>query len=309
MNILITGHSGFIGGHTARYFVEQGHVVYGVSRSSIPNCTHPQYVLDITDYDTLSRLTNEKCIDVIIHFAGKPIVADCDSDPFYAFKANGLGTASVLESARYANVKKTIVIETDKVYGFQEEVPTKEDAIPNPQSPYELSKAVAATFCEFYRSHYDMDVISIRPVNVFGPGDYSFTRIIPAAMRWVSENKGIPVHEHAVDMYRDFIYVNDVAKMMHILATKDTKHGIYNLSTNESISIMDLANRVTKILNHPVDPVLIKKPGVYPEIPYQSIDGLRFVEEFDFKFASFEDAILETYEEYCEKFNIPISGR
>ena len=309
MNILITGHSGFIGSHTAKYFMEQGHMVYGVSRSLIPNCPHPQYSLDVTDYDALSRLTNEKCIDVIVHFAGKPIVADCDQDPFYAFKANGLGTASVLESARYAKVKKVVVIETDKVYGFQEEVPTKEDAIPNPGSPYEMSKAIAAYFCDFYRKHYGMDVISVRPVNVFGPGDYSFTRIIPAAMRYVVDGKGIPVHEHAVNMKRDFIYVDDVARMMHLLATEETKHGIYNLSTNESISIMELANRVTKILDHPVEPILIKKPGVYPEIPYQSIDGSRFVNEFDFKFTPFEDAIKETYKEYCAKFNIPILGR
>ena len=309
MNVLITGHSGFIGGHTARYFMEQGHMVYGVSRSTISDCPHPQYSLDIDNFDALSRLVNEKCIDVIVHFAGKPIVADCDQDPFYAFKINGLGTASVLEAARYARVKKVVVIETDKVYGFQEEVPTKEDAIPNPGSPYELSKAIAATFCDFYRIHYGMNVISVRPVNVFGPGDYSFTRIIPAAMRYVVDGKGIPVHEHAVNMQRDFIYVDDVARMMHLLATEENKHGVYNLSTNESITIMELANRVTKILNHPVEPILIKKPGVYPEIPYQSIDGTRFVEEFDFKFTPFEDAVLETYKEYCEKFNIPILGR
>jgi UDP-glucose 4-epimerase len=245
-------------------------------------------------------VVNEKCIDVIVHFAGKPIVADCDQDPFYAFKANGLGTASVLESARYAKVKKVIVIETDKVYGFQEEIPTNEDAVLNPGSPYEMSKAIAAHFCDFYRKHYDMDVISVRPVNVFGPGDYSFTRIIPAAMRYVADGKGISVYEQAIDMKRDFIYVDDVARMMYLLVTEDTKHGIYNLSTNESISIMELANRVTKILYHPIEPILIKKPGVYPEIPYQSIDGSRFLDEFDFSFTPFDIAIIETYKNYTK---------
>ena len=301
MNILITGHSGFIGSHTANYFIQQGHIVYGVSRSLMSNCQHHQYVLDIIDNDSLKRLTSEKCIDIIVHFAGKPIVADCDNDPFNAIKANGLGTASVLEAARYANVKKTIVIETDKVYGFQKEVPTKEDAIPNPGSPYEFSKVVAASICDFYRNHYKMDIVSVRPVNVYGPGDYSFTRIVPAAMRYISEGKGIPVHEHAVDVHRDFIYVGDVAKMMHLLATKETKYSVYNLSTNESISIMDFAVRVTKALNHNIDPILIAKPGVYPEIPFQSIDGTRFIEDFKFKFTTFDAAIMETYKEYCEE--------
>ena len=311
MNILITGHSGFIGSGTADYFVEQGHIVYGVSRSARPpsSCSHAQYIMNITDKDSLAQLANEKCVDIIIHFAGKPLVIDCDKDPYNAFKINGLGTAAVLEAARYANVKKTIVIETDKVYGFQEEVPTTETAILNPGSPYELSKVIAAQFCDFYRNHYNMDVISVRPVNVFGPGDYSYTRIMPNSLRHITSGEGIPVHEHATKMYRDFIYIKDVAKMMWILATHETKHGVYNLSTNESMSILEFAERVTKALNYSVEPMIIKKPGEYPEIPYQSIDGTRFVEEFNFKFTSFEDAAIETYEGYCEKFNIPILGR
>jgi UDP-glucose 4-epimerase len=304
MNVLITGHSGFIGGATAQHFKEQGHVVYGVSRALTEDCDYHQYALDITDFDALSRLMNEKSIDVVIHFAGKPIVSDCDKDPFYAFKINGLGTASVLESARYAGVKKSIIIETDKVYGFQEIVPTKENAVPNPQSPYEMSKVVATNFCEFYRNHYAMDVISVRPVNVFGPGDFSYSRILPAAMRNISEGKGIPVYEHAVKMYRDFIYVEDVAKMMLILATKDTKHKIYNFSTNDPMSILDFAERVTKALDHDIDPIIVKKPGDFPEIPYQSIDGGRFAKEFDYEFVPFEEAVKRTYEEYCKKFNI-----
>ncbi|WP_372742587.1 NAD-dependent epimerase/dehydratase family protein [Neptunomonas sp.] len=309
MNILITGHSGFIGSHTASYFVQRGHTVYGVSRSLNPDCNFRQYDLDVTDYDSLSRLTNENAIDIIVHFAGKPIVSDCDRDPFNAFKVNGLGTAAVLESARYAGVKKTVVFETDKVYGFQEEVPTTEDAVPNPGSPYEISKVIATTFCDFYRKHYNMDVISVRSVNVFGPGDFSYSRILPAAMRNISEGKGIPVYENAIKMYRDFIYVKDVAKMVFLLATTDTEHSIYNFSTNEPMSILQFAERVTAALNHNVDPTIIKKPGEFPEIPYQAIDGTRFVKEFNFRFTPFEEAVRETYEGYCEKSNLPVLGR
>jgi len=298
MNILITGHSGFIGGATAKHFKERGRRVYGVSRSLAPDQGYRQYCMDITDCDSLSNLMNEKCIDVVIHFAGKPLVADCDLAPFDAIKANGLGTAAVLEAARYAKVKKSIIIETDKVYGYQEVVPTPETAIFNPGSPYEFSKVVAASVCDFYRKHYrEMDIISVRPVNVFGAGDYSFTRIVPAAIRNIKNGKGVPVQEHAVNIARDFIYVRDVAEMMYILATRDTKHSVYNFSTNQSMSIWTLAERITKALDHDVEPIIVKKPGNYPEIPFQSIDGSRFIEEFSFEFTDFEQAIRETYNE------------
>lgn len=309
MNILITGHSGFIGSHATDYFVQHGHIVHGVTRSSSNKEGVHSYNIDITNYDALSRLINEKCIDVVVHFAGKPLVADCEKDPFNAFKINGLGTASVLESARYAKVKKTIVIETDKVYGLQKVVPTNESAVPNPKSPYEFSKVLATTFCDFYRTYYNMNVISVRPVNVFGPGDYSFSRIIPAAMRNISLGEGIPVQEHAINIHRDFIYVKDVAKMIYILSTGRTTYDVYNLSCNESISILKLAEKITDILEHTVKPIIVKKPGTYSEISYQAIYGSRFINEFNFKFTSFDVAIKETYKAYCEKFNLSILGR
>lgn len=298
MNILITGHSGFLGDHTARYFKKMGHKVYGASRSLRENCEYPQYICDVTDKNKLTQLVSEKCIRQIIHIAGKPIVADCDRDPFNAYLINGLGTAAVLEAARFAKCSKVVVVETDKVYGFQEEVPTKEDAVPNPGSPYELSKAMSTQFCEFYRNHYSMNVISVRPVNLFGPGDFSYSRMIPASMHNILNGKGIPVHGNGESIYRDFLYIEDAAEMLYILSSKKTNHSIYNFSSNHSISIAQLAKDITKALNHNISPITIEKPGTYAEIPYQSIDGTRFAEEFDYEFTPFKDAIQKTYKAY-----------
>ena len=300
MNILITGHSGFFGDHTAKYFKKMGHKVYGMSRSLRENCQYPQYICDITDKDKLSQLVSEKCIGQIIHIAGKPIVADCDRDPYNAYRINGLGTASILETARFAKCEKVIVVETDKVYGFQEEVPTKEDAILNPGSPYELSKALSSQFCDFYRQHYSMNIISVRPVNLFGPGDFSYTRMIPASMNNILNNKGIPVHEDGEKIYRDFLYIEDAAEMLYILSSNKTNHSVYNLSSNNSKSIAQLAKDITKALKHKVSPIIIKKPGTYAEIPYQSIDGSRFIEEFNYEFTPFNEAIKKTYDAYRE---------
>lgn len=306
MNVLITGHSGFLGDHTAKHFLRKGCKVYGISRSLRPNCEYQQYSFNINDKNQLTQLVGEKQIEQIIHIAGKPIVADCDKDPYNAFMINGLGTAAVLEAARVAKCQKIVVVETDKVYGFQEEVPTKETAILNPNSPYELSKAISSQFCSFYRDHYGMDVISVRPVNLFGPGDFSYSRIIPAAMKNIYERKGIPVYEHADRIYRDFLYVLDAAEMLYTIATNNTQHKIYNLSSNSSISIVQLVEKISNILNYNVDPITIKKPGDYVEIPYQSIDGSRFIAEFDYTFTPFDQAIKETYEAYKKELGCEI---
>jgi nucleoside-diphosphate-sugar epimerase len=143
-----------------------------------------------------------------------------------------------------------------------------------------------------------MPVVSARPVNLFGPGDPAYTRIVPAAMRAILDGKGIPVHHHAVNMVRDFLYVKDAARMIYKLATSETREAIYNLSAGFFKSILEVANTITATLNHGVRPALIDKPGEYSEIPAQVIDGSRFVREFGFEFTKFEDAIRETYESY-----------
>lgn len=301
MKVLITGHTGFLGGSVAEYFHKQKHIVYGVSRSFRPNCAYSQYSMDIYEKESLARLISEKHIDLIIHCAAKPIVADCAADPFGAFKTNALGTASVLEAARVNNVKRIIVIETDKVYGFQETIPTTEDAILNPQSPYELSKAMSSHLCDFYRRHYGMNIISVRPVNLFGPGDISFTRLIPNAMRSIDAGLGIEIHSHAMNMYREFIYIIDAVKMIYILSTQATEFKVYNLSPGKMMSIYDTVMEIVKALDYSIEPIIVEKPGEYAEIPLQSIDGSRFVNEFGFTFTSFEQAIRETYLSYKNK--------
>ena len=299
MNILITGHTGFLGKHLSEKFLQKGHKVFGVSRSITNDCRHEQYAIDLVNEDwKLLQLVREKSIDIIVHTAGKPIVADCDENPYDAYKGNGMTTAVVLEAGRRGKVKKVLVLETDKVYGVQKIIPTKETAELNPGSPYEFSKVLANHFCNFYKEHYNMNVISIRPANLFGPGDYSFSRIIPAAMKNIRNGDGIPVYEHAKNMVRDFIYIKDAAEMIYRLSVNKNKHDVYNLSTNNSISIIELATSITNILNHDIAPIIIKQEGSFPEIPEQGIDGSRFVDEYGFNFTPFDIAINTTYRSY-----------
>jgi nucleoside-diphosphate-sugar epimerase len=294
MNILITGSSGFLGKFVAREFLSHGHRVYGVSRSTYKD-VYQTYSVDITDFYSLNSLVGEKSIDIIVHLAGKPIVSDCDKNPFDAYKVNSLGTASVLECARINNISRVISVETDKIYGVQKSIPTNENASYNPNSPYELSKVFAASLADFYRKVYGSNIISVRPANLYGPGDHSTSRIIPNAIRSLKDNIGIRLYENSLHMQRDFIYVEDVAKAIYKLATDYTNHYTYNLSTNSPISMLELADLILSVarknIKHRVEP----KISEYTEIPLQQIDGSRFSEEFKFTYTSLTDGLLSTW--------------
>lgn len=302
MNVLVTGSSGFLGGNVSDLFMSKGYTVYGISRGpTIKN--FQQYSLDINNFEEVSKLMSEKDIELVVHIAGKPIVSDCEKNPYDAYKVNGLGTASVLEACRQNNVKKVITVETDKVYGYQEVVPTDETQIPNPKSPYEFSKFLAASISQFYRSFYHMNVISVRPANIYGIGDKSTSRLIPKALENLKQGKGIRLYDTALKMKRDFIYVEDVAEALYLLATNDCKSSIYNISANDSYTILELCDKILKALDLNIYHDIVKKSNNFKEIPLQEIDGSLFRNEFNYEFTSFEEGIQKTWRLMNEEYN------
>jgi nucleoside-diphosphate-sugar epimerase len=302
VNVLVTGSSGFLGGSVCDLFLKHGHTVYGVSRGPY-NKNFQQYAIDINSFDEINKLISEKDIELVVHTAGKPIVSDCEKNPYDAYKVNGLGTASVLEACRQNNVKKVISVETDKVYGYQEIVPTTEFQIPNPKSPYEFSKYLAATISDFYRAFYSMDIVSVRPANIYGMGDASTSRLIPKALENLKQGKGIRLYDTALEMKRDFIYVEDVAESIYLLATNKCNCHVYNMSANDSYTILELCDKILKALDLDIPHDIVKKSTDFREIPLQEIDGSRFRDEFNYKFTSFEEGIKKTWKLMNEKYN------
>lgn len=298
-NVLITGHTGFLGKEVVELLNKEGMNVTGISRSIDPRINCTQYECDINDVEKLIKIISSKCIDTIIHLAGKAIVKDCEKNPYDAFRTNGLGTAAVLEAARQSSgVKKIISTETDKVYGIQDIMPTPETAELNPGTPYELSKCLASNISDFYRNYYKMDIVSIRLVNIVGESDHNFSRIIPNSLLKISEGRGIPIYDHAKEMIRDFIYVKDLARAIYILATNENKYKVYNLSSNKKITILELAETINKVLNTNIPIEYIKTETNFKEIPEQSIDGTRFIEEYNFKYTSLEEMIKLTFQSF-----------
>jgi len=287
MKILITGSTGFVGSKLTKELAKF-HKVYETSRTK-------GYQFNITDVNRLTQICVENDIECIIHTAGCSIVKHCEQFPFNAFEANTLGTLSVLEAARNSEVRKVIVYETDKVYGDNgNSVNEESDLIYD--SPYGFSKVMSAKCADFYRTRYDMNIISVRSANIFGPGDHSSTRLVPNIMRAIKNKTPIRLYNDSANMVRDFIYINDVVDMTKILVEENPKDSIYNFSTNSKIKIKSFIEKCLNELNSKCD-LIIENKG-FEEIPYQEIDGSRFVNEFNFKFTAFEESIYQTYQWY-----------
>jgi UDP-glucose 4-epimerase len=175
-------------------------------------------------------------------------------DPVRTNAAGIDGTLNVLIAARDAGVSRVVQASSAAVYGSSPVLPKKEDMLPQPMSPYAVSKLAAEHYARVFLELYGLKTVSLRYFNVFGPkqdpsSEYSgvISRFISAIL---SDNQ--PVIYGDGEQTRDFVYVNDVVSA-NILASRALP-GVYNIACAKSISLNTLVAVIGKILEKPVVP-------------------------------------------------------
>jgi CDP-glucose 4,6-dehydratase len=215
---LVTGAYGFIGGHlTQRLLAEGADVV--ILRRDRP--AHSLIVLegdesrcsvaegDLSDHQSLLRILNEYGVTTVFHLAAQAIVAVANRSPLSTFETNIRGTYNLLEAARLApTVERIVVASSDKAYGQHEALPYREDAKLQPTFPYDTSKAAADLVSRCYAETYGLPVAVTRLANVYGPGDFNFSRLVPETARAIHAGEA-PVIRSDGSPERDFIYADD----------------------------------------------------------------------------------------------------
>lgn len=220
-NILITGSTGLLGSNlVSRLSVESNIRVIAVGKRSIGGKTYPflrdiDYVqCDINNYKQLDHIVNHYNIDEIYHLAAEAIVSSANASPLRALETNIMGTANVLESARHNHVSGVVCMSSDKYYGQNKDIPYKEHYPPMPSGVYEVSKTCSDFVCQMYGQNFDVPVISVRGANLFGPGDWNFTRLVPNSIMRILEGKLPMLWADVSEYQREFVYVKDAVDIL-----------------------------------------------------------------------------------------------
>lgn len=214
----VTGAYGFIGGHLTQRLLADGAEVV-ILRRDRP--AHSLIVLeasegrcsvaegDLSDHQSLLRVLNEYGVTTVFHLAAQAIVAVANRSPLSTFETNIRGTYNLLEAARLApTVERVVVASSDKAYGQHKELPYREDAKLQPTFPYDTSKAAADLVARSYADTYGLPVAVTRLANVYGGGDFNFSRLVPETARAIHAGEA-PVIRSDGSPERDFIYVDD----------------------------------------------------------------------------------------------------
>ena len=238
--VLVTGHTGFVGGWTCTWLSMMGARVSGYS---LPPPTKPSYfertglaarlsesiVADVNDAPAL-RMAFTRCDpEVVIHLAAQPIVRDAFRDPAATFAPNVMGTVNVLDACRERpGVSRIVAYTTDKVYrNDQSGRAFREGDALGGNEPYSASKAAAdwaitAYWDSFFRRE-GRGVATIRAGNIVGGGDWGRDRILPDAIRAFRARKALVVRNPGST--RPWQHVIDVVRATLVLAESEPAAG------------------------------------------------------------------------------------
>ncbi len=253
MRALVTGITGFVGGHLAEHLLESGDVVVGLSTSGRwpDNLAHLARSVRIEKSDLatvadadLAGLIGRKQPEVIYHLAAQANPQASVADPRGTWALNLGGTLTLLEAARASGLEPRVVLVGSGVsYGnpAPEHLPVSETCPLRPNNPYSASKGAADLLGVQHFLAHGTDVVMVRPFNHAGPRQSS-RYVLGALARQVAEveaGRSPRVEVGNLDIIRDFTDVRDVAKAYRLLATRGGAGEVYNLGSGRGTRLLD----------------------------------------------------------------------
>jgi len=177
------------------------------------------------------------------------------------FESNIKGTWNILESYRISKtVKGLVVASSDKAYGQQERLPYTEDSPLNGYFPYDASKACAELLAKSYFMTYKLPLAITRNANTYGPADMNLSRIIPDVITRLIRNEQ-PIIRSDGTPERDYIYIKDAVNAYLTLAEnlhrEDVIGQAFNFGTGKPISVLDLYNKIIKLMDKNAEPKIL----------------------------------------------------
>ena len=196
----------------------------------------------------MREILRKHSINVIFHLAAEAIVSRSQKDPLKAFDSNIAGTWRLLEAARGREDMNAIVVaSSDKAYGSHEKLPYRESAPLIADHPYDVSKSCADLIANTYYHTYGLPVAVTRCGNIYGPGDFNFTRLMPDAMRCIFQNRTLKIRSDG-KFVRDYVYVDDIVsgyiRIAELLKARGLMGQAYNLSDENPLTVMQVLREI-----------------------------------------------------------------
>lgn len=271
MRFLVTGGAGFIGSNLVEELLNKGasvRVLDNFSTGKRENLAAFRNDIDIVEGDIRSyRLVRKATqnIEVVLHQAALPSVPRSINDPITSDEVNVAGTLNVLEAAREEGVWKVVYASSSSVYGDNPQLPKSEQMIPNPLSPYAVSKLAGENYCRVFSRIYGLKTIALRYFNVFGPRqdpNSQYSAVIPRFIQCILEGSRPTIYGDG-EQSRDFTYVANVVEANLLAAISNCDGGqAMNCACGERTTLNELVGKIGMLAGKDVEPIYHEpRPG------------------------------------------------
>jgi nucleoside-diphosphate-sugar epimerase len=255
---LVTGGAGFIGSHIVEALLHEGHqvrVLDNFSSGSRDNLRPFQKAFPRTFEIRRGDIRNKKTcfeavrgLDYVIHQAAQISVPKSMENPEETQAVNMTGTLNLLSAARREKIRKLVLASSCAVYGDdppgqETSRPKTESHLPNPLSPYALSKLVGEYYCRIFSNSFGLPAVALRYFNVFGPRQdprSEYAAVIPKFISALVRRKAPTVFGDGKQS-RDFVYVTDVVqanlKACHLPGVSGE---VFNIAGGRSVNLLEL---------------------------------------------------------------------
>ena len=254
---LVTGAAGFIGSNLVDYLLKQDHQVICVDNESADNEKFHwngetmNVSGDITDYQFMKNVFNK--VDYVFHLAAESRLQPAIHNPIQAVHKNCVGTATMLQCAREAGVKRFIYSSTSSGYG-NNPWPNTEDQPDDCLNPYSASKVSGEKFCKMYYNLYGLETVVLRYFNVFGqrsPTRGQYAPVIGIFRRQKEAGEPLTIVGDG-SQKRDFVHVEDVARANYLASIMplqrwghDYTGDVFNVGSGKNYSIKQIADCIS----------------------------------------------------------------
>ncbi len=253
MNFLITGAAGFLGSNIANRLAREGHHVRGLDDLSTgdPNALSHDVLFtrgDVNDRPKLWTLLQD--VDCVYHLAARVSVPESVIYPREYTAVNVDGTVTLMEAMRDVGVRRVVFISSGAVYGDQQTQPLAESAVPNPRSPYAVSKLAAEYYVRTIGDLWGIETVSLRVFNAYGPGQHlppSHPPVIPNFLKQAMRGGTLVVHSEG-NQTRDYVFLDDVIAAMIAAATAPGLDNlVINIGSGTETSVRELVRLVLEV--------------------------------------------------------------
>ena len=252
MRILITGGAGFIGSHIAEHFQGKAEVRVLDSLRSGNLDNLKGLAVDFIEGDIRDRKAVDRAmagVDYVFHLAAMISVPESMTAIAECIDINGLGMINVLESAAAAGVKKLCFSTSAAIYGDNPVVPKVETMLPEPKSPYAVTKLDGEYYAKMFTLERGLPCACLRYFNVFGPRQDpkgAYAAAVPIFITRALAGEDLTVYGDG-EQTRDFIYVKDVVAANLFFAMESDATGVFNIANGGRITIDDLAKTIVEL--------------------------------------------------------------